>query len=225
MLSAVDKIPILSAVALQASSDVTDILIELNCNGATFDLRHGASISSSRLNDKSKSNAGVARDAGEVPTEIFSIAPSHHVRSAQSSIPIVKMWWLTAAELSAELKHCVGVIWGPSAERLFVNDFQKQAEEWTESGAFPASGLVKFVDDLDDGLKTHGLSFFAGQELRIEPELADDRDWAKRLGSRLVQTLIHREKITVAEEFVAPDGSKLKLVPSSNGKFVRAWRA
>lgn len=224
VLDAVARAPVLSAVAPLGVNDMSEALIELNCNGATFDLRNGGLLSDPLLSHNPALKAREEHSRNEIPTETLTIVPSGHIKSAQSSIPIVKAWWLTAAQLAAELENCAGVIWGPSAERFLVSDFVEQSDRWNNKGIFPPSGLVQCIDDLDDGLRTDGLSFFTKQELRIEPELVDDRDFAARLGRRLAQTLIHRETLIAAEEFIGPDGRKLKLVPSKNGKFVRVWR-
>lgn len=224
MLDAVARVAVLSGVAPQGANTISDVLVELNCNGATFDLRNAGMLLHPWPVRNPASMVNERCDSDPSPAETLSIVPSGHIKSAQTSLPIVKTWWLTAAQLAAQLGNCAGVIWGPSAERISVKDFEEQSDKWNNKGTFPSSGLVRFIDDLDEGLRTNGLSFFTKQELRIEPELVDDRDFAERLGFRLVQTLIHRETLNAVEEFIGPDGSKLKLVPSQNGKFVRVWR-
>lgn len=157
--------------------------------------------------------------------EAVDIVAGSHLAGAENSIPIVKAMWNMAAGLVETLPHCEIVVWQHSGAALKPQTFREMAADWEDKLVLPMNGLVQFVDEIDLGIKTRGLAFFTGQELRIEPELTSDRDWARRLGMRLADTLIVRRKLSEIEEFAGLDGSRLRLTPSQNGKFVRVWRS
>jgi hypothetical protein len=95
---------------------------------------------------------------------------------------------------------------------------------WVEGGVFPGLTLASLSLSPDMGLHSEGLALFTGQELRIEPELVDDRAEAAKLAVRLLDYLIERGRIAAPESIVGPDGAPLRLEPSANGRFVRICR-
>ncbi|MGB7374720.1 MAG: hypothetical protein WA922_11285 [Pontixanthobacter sp.] len=160
-----------------------------------------------------------------VRLEAVNIVAGSHLAGAESTIPIVKALWNMAAGLANRLPHCKMVLWQHSDIAHTPLQFGELAAAWDKKMLLPVGMLVRVLDDIDRGIKTRGLTFFTGQELRIEPELTDDRDWAGRLAMRLAEALIIRGSLSEAEEFTGPDGSKLRLAPSKNRKFVRVWRS
>jgi hypothetical protein len=62
-------------------------------------------------------------------------------------------------------------------------------------------------------------------ELRLEPELTGDRAEAGKLAVRLLHWLYEHGKVTTAAEVTPSPGIRVKLEPSENGRFVRAWKA
>jgi hypothetical protein len=96
-------------------------------------------------------------------------------------------------------------------------------DEWTAGGAFPALALTAFRPTIDEGLQSVGLSFLTGQEVRLEPALVTDRTAATRLGVRLVNLLVGVGRLDAPELITAPEGGRLRLEPSANGRFVRVF--
>ena len=79
----------------------------------------------------------------------------------------------------------------------------------------PAEGVVKV-----DGQTLQ----LTGQELRIEPEIATDKAAAARLGVRLINELVTLGgRLTESERMTGPDGERLTIAPSENGRYVRVW--
>ena len=77
-------------------------------------------------------------------------------------------------------------------------------------------------DQAEDGaIQSVGLAHFIGQEIRIEPPLSDDAVAATRLGVRLVNQLVLAGAIEGVEQVIAPDGTRLAMEPTENGKIVR----
>ena len=76
----------------------------------------------------------------------------------------------------------------------------------------------------DGGLQSEGLALFTGQELRIEPELITDPAGGEALGAGLLNYLVECGRIDRARRAVGANRLPLRLEPSANGRFVRAWR-
>ena len=70
-----------------------------------------------------------------------------------------------------------------------------------------------FAADPDQGLRSEGLAFFTGQELRLEPGLAEDHTAGVRLGIRLVNQLVGQGRVSETEAIIGPEGERLTLEP------------
>lgn len=93
-----------------------------------------------------------------------------------------------------------------------------------QGGVFPAFCLAALAPTPDGGMQSEGLSLFTGQELRIEPELASDRVEAGKLAVRLLHWLYEHGRVVAPERVTVPDGPSVRLEPSPNLRFIRAWR-
>ena len=69
-----------------------------------------------------------------------------------------------------------------------------------------------------------GLAYWIGEEIRIEPPLAQDKVAATRLGVRLVNQLVLVGGIEGKERVMAPDGTRLVMQVSSDHPLIRVWR-
>ena len=76
----------------------------------------------------------------------------------------------------------------------------------------------------DGGLQSQGIALFTGQELRLEPELVVDRAAAAKVALRLMHWMVETGTLREEARLTGPDGLPLRLEPSENGRFVRAWR-
>ena len=156
--------------------------------------------------------------------DTLAISLGPHLRNASSHLPILRGIMEIGVALSAALPDVIAVIWRPADLAIEPGHFQADMAKWLEGGALPAQLLAPVNDALDGGLQSTGLAHFTGQELRIEPELTEDRDYAMRLASRLLGQLLLSPPLGSVEEVIGPDGNALRLEPSRNGKFVRVWR-
>ena len=95
---------------------------------------------------------------------------------------------------------------------------------WIDGGVFPGLGLTALAVSPDGGMQSEGLSLFAGQELRIEPELIADMAAGAKIGVRLIDYMVERGRIDAPQKVTGPDGQPLRLEPSANGRFIRVWR-
>ena len=166
----------------------------------------------------------MTREIDIAAAEALVLLPGPHLASAGSTLPVVRGQWQLAHRLCALMPAVAAVGWAPSRTLLAAATFRQMSEAWTSQIVFPPQGLVTFGPALGNALQSRGLAHFTDQELRIEPELAGDRDHAVRLGLRLAETLLHRGALTETEQFGDPAGGTIRLEPSANHKFVRVWR-
>jgi len=197
--------------------------VELLRDGMTYDLVGAAPGPAVRM-PHSEHRFGLAADLVEQDCEALSLQPGPHLASGARSLPVVRTMMGVAAMIVAHLPGLRAVAW-PAASTLMGPDFfVSSMTAWIAGGAFPALGLTAFTVDLDDGLRSEGLAFFTGQELRLEPGLASDRAAAVRLGIRLVNHLVSQGKVTETEAIMGPEGERLTLDPSPNGHLVSVRR-
>ncbi|UAB77050.1 hypothetical protein INR77_09385 [Erythrobacter sp. SCSIO 43205] len=156
--------------------------------------------------------------------QVLHLAPGHHLAEGERTLPVAKGLLGLARDLTHHFEDLVGVIWPASSSVIGRQFFESVITAWFEGGPFPALGLTAFRETNDGALETQGLSFWIDQELRIEPPLSFEKVYATRIGVRLVNQLVLVGGVDTSERVVAPDGTKLVLRPSRNGKFVRTWR-
>jgi hypothetical protein len=137
-------------------------------------------------------------------------------------MPVIRAMAGLAANLCA-LKGLVAVAWHPARSCIGPRYFTSIIGNWLEGGVFPGLGLVGLTTVADGGIQSEGLAFFTSQELRIEPELTEDRAAAAKIAVRLIDRLVDHGPLTSADDVAGPEGRPLRVEPSTNGRFVRVW--
>ncbi|WP_324260702.1 hypothetical protein U4960_11100 [Altererythrobacter sp. H2] len=162
-----------------------------------------------------------------LPRDMSAVAlrlvPGPHLDGAPHSLPVVRGQFRLAMRLCTVLPGVLAAGWGPSASLVSREAFCALVAGWEKGGPIPSPGLVTFRSAMGHALQSRGLAFFTGQELRIEADLVTDPGYAARLGLRLAEMLIHRGRVFEAELFTGPSGEQVRIEPSANGRFVRAW--
>lgn len=156
--------------------------------------------------------------------EAIELRPGPHLAGGETMMPVVRAMASLAAALCA-LPDVVAVAWHPARSWLGPRYYASIIGNWLEGGVFPGLGLVGLADAADGGMQSEGLAFFTDQELRIEPELTDNRSFAAKIAVRLIDRMVEHGQLRQAELVVGPDGRNLRLEPSANGRFVRVWAA
>lgn len=151
----------------------------------------------------------------------LSIVPGPNIAPIAHSLAAVRAG-------AALVRHIVShdqplaVVWRPIGSAMEAGYFVRLVEDWLSGGPFPALGLTSLRHAPDGGLHSHGLALFTGQELRLVPAIAESGVEALALGSRLLDRLVGSAPIESAVELRNEDGRKVRLTPSSNGRFVVA---
>lgn len=192
--------------------------LELLVNGLTFDL---VGLAGGPAGQAPPARHRFGLDHVQLDSlQAVGIDPGPHLVGGETMLPIVRSHMALTLRL-AELPGLVAIAWAPARSWMAVDYFRVAVSAWLEGGAFPALGLTATAPSLDGGLQSEGLAFFTGQELRIEPELAEDRERAIEIAVRLLNELVEHGPVEQGLQRDGPDGLSLLLEPSANGSFVR----
>ena len=194
--------------------------IELVHSGLTFDLR-GLVPPPGVLIPETEYLVDFSQRPSKSKYEAIELVPGAHLSGGERTLPVLKAMFALARDLVHHFEGIEAVAWAPSKSVIGRRFFESTVTAWVEGGAFPALGLTAFRETMDGGLQSVGLDYLIDQELRIEPSLAVDKVAATRLGVRLINQLILVGRVTEGEYVIAPDGQRLRVEPSENGKFVR----
>lgn len=198
------------------------VWVELVHNGLTFDLEGLLPGDPFALTDVAH-KFDFSAESSVAEFEAVRLVPGNHLAGAEASLPVLRGLLALARDLVQHFEQIQAIVWPPSSSIIGRRFFESTATAWLDGGAFPALGLTSFREMVDGGLQSVGLSFLIGQELRIEPGLASDKVAATRLGVRLVNLLVLTGRVERSEQITGPDGQRLQLDPSPNGKFIRVW--
>ncbi len=168
---------------------------------------------------------GLSPDTASGTFEALSLAPGPHLAAGARSMPVVRTLAGIAASLTQTLPGMFALAWPPARTLIGAEFFTSSVSAWLSGGAFPSLGFTAFADEPQGGMLSEGLAWFTGQELRIANDIAKDRANAARLGVRLINQLVSQGKVTANEYIIAPDGGRLALEPTRDGKTVRVRRA
>ncbi len=207
--------------AAAGASAGEDARLQIVTRGLTFDLQGVV------VQDKS----GPAYERGQTISpagsdniyDAIAIAAGPHLSSGATTVPVLKGQVRAAALLGKQLPTLAAYSWSAAGNVVDAKRFSHLSEEWEDGGVFPTEFFVRFRRDLDEGVTSRGLEIFTGQELRIEPDLVDAIPDPVRLAMRIAAQLVPMGKMEEPQDFKTPDGRDLRLQPSRNARYVRAF--
>ena len=196
--------------------------LELLGNGLTFDL---AGLAPAPAQDLPQLVYRYGFASGhEIPAlESITLRPSAHLAGGANLMPVVRSMAGIAADLCA-LADVAAIAWHPARSAMEPAYFARVISKWLEGGPFPALGLTALARDIDGGLRSEGLAFFTGQELRIEPIPNANPAQAGKIAVRLIHSLVSMAAIASPCDLSGPEGERLVAEPSGNGRFLRVWQ-
>lgn len=197
---------------------------ELLRDGMTFDLI-GMAPGPSPAPLQSRHRYGVPEDLIETRKAALILRPGLHLEGGAYSLPVVRVMMDLACALARELDDLCALAWRPASSLVGVEFFCNSITHWIGGGPFPALGLTGLATAPDGGLQSEGLAYFIGQELRVEPELAEDKMLAAQLAVRLINQLVYEGRMEAPQQIVAHNGMRLLMAPSINKRFIRVRRA
>jgi len=196
--------------------------IELIANGLTFDLFGLASGPAAEPPPRGPM-FGLGDDFEIARMETITLRPGPHLAEGAALLPVVRSLASLAASLAA-LPGTRAVAWHAARSWCAPGHYRDSVLRWIEGGVFPGLGLAALTAMPDGGMQSQGLALFIGQELRLEPELTQDRAAGAKIGLRLMHWLVEHCRLSGVERLTGEDGLPLRLEPSNNGRFVRVWR-
>jgi hypothetical protein len=196
--------------------------LELLANGLTFDLA-GLAPGAATPRPPLVHSFGLPKDLEPLDLEALTVRPGPHLAGGTTMPPLVRsMAWVAA--ILAALPGARAVAWHPARCWCAPQQFRESVLRWIEGGVFPAFSLAALAPTPDGGMQTEGLALFTGQELRLEAEVAENAAAGARLGLRLLHMLAEQGRVAAPETLTGPDGQRLRIEPSPNGRFVRVWK-
>jgi hypothetical protein len=168
---------------------------------------------------------GLGLDGPELPEDLEAvrIMPAPHIIAGAALPPVVRTMTVLAAAMT-QLGNVRAVCWHPAGTMIEPRLFVRLIEAWLAGGAFPALGLTALIADDDGGVRSDGLAFFTGQELRIEPDANLQPGEARKHAVRVIHRLVEDGQIVSVWELPGHDGSLLEVEPSLDGRLLRIWR-
>lgn len=221
-----DALAVREAVAGSSRLQLTELLdrdsesgaargLEILCEGMTFDvvgLAPGAAIPLSAVDHRI-----AMPEAFDIENlEAIALQPGPHIAAGARTMPVMRTLMATAIEIVPHLAGLAAISWPPAATLVGADFFLSTGRAWTEGGAFPALGLTAFAPADDGGLLSEGLAWFTGQEIAVDPSLAEDRAAATQLAVRLVNQLVGRGRLGSVEQVIGPSGEILTLEPQGD---------
>ena len=197
--------------------------VEVLANGLTFDLRG--------LSPEQGVAAPVLAHAYGFPAieavpagEWIDITVGRHLSGGHNLVPVVRAMASVALALLA-VPGVAAVAWRPARTVLSPDYFRRAVGAWLGGGAFPALGMTALVRDPSGAMVSEGLTFFTGQELRIDPIVARNPATAGKIAIRLIHSLVSGWSVPSAAEIAGPDGERLGVEPTDSGRVLRVWKA
>lgn len=154
---------------------------------------------------------------GPMEWEAVCLAPGAHLSGGERALPVIRVMMALARDLVSHFETLAAVAWMPASAMIGRRYFDSTVSAWLSGGPFPAPGLAAFNASEGGSLRSVGLAHFIGQEIVIDPLLANDRLAATRLASRIVNQLVLTGKLSEREDIIAPDGSRLVMTPEAGG--------
>jgi len=211
------------AFAIAHRPDPEEGWLELLSHGLTFELAGLAPAPGGEAPELAH-RYGFAPQSALPEGEWLSLTAGRHLSGGRNLQPVVRSMAAILLGLLA-LDGLLAVAWGP-ARTVLAPDYARRAlGAWLAGGAFPALGLTALVRDESGAMLSEGLGFFTGQELRIDPILAQNPATAGKIAIRLIHSLVDGWKVEAPVEIAGPQGERLGVEPAANGRILQVWRA
>jgi hypothetical protein len=138
-------------------------------------------------------------------------------------LPIIRVMCGLGARLSS-LGGVKAICWQPAQSWMEPGYFTRVVTGWLGGGAFPALGLTALARTPEGALESRGLTFFTGQEVRVEALHGEPAAMTAKLAVRMIDMLVRQGRVREALDLMGPDGQPLRVEPSPGGEIVLVRR-
>jgi len=195
--------------------------VELLANGLTFDLL-GLAPHESMPAPAVEHFYGFPSGYKLPEVDSLALVPGAHLAGGESLLAVVRAQMQIAAQL-ATLPGVVAMVWQPARCAMESAYFRQLVGRWSQGAAFPALGLTAITRAQDGAITSYGLSFFTGQELRIEPISTPTPAAAGKIAIRLIHSLVEGGPAHEPFQIMGPEGERLLVEPSADGRLLSVW--
>lgn len=196
--------------------------VELLASGLTFDLSDLAPAPA--LHPTPAAHVfGLPADMQGLALEAIVLAPGEHTAPGAAMLPIVRVMCGLGARL-ASLGNVKAICWAPAQSWMEPGYFKRIVASWLGGGAFPALGLTALARAPDGALESRGLTFFTGQELRVDALRGESAATTAKLAIRMIDLLVRQGRVHESHALPGPDGKQLFVEPSVGREIVHVRR-
>jgi len=204
--------------------------LELLASGLTFDLAGLAGAPCELLGESPDERCayGFASSPPAAPLAQVRLVPGAHLAGSENLLPVVRTMALIAKFLIA-LPGAKAILWNPAQVVMERDYFSRVIGQWLDGGVFPVLGLTAILRDNSGCIRSRGLGFFTGHEIKIEPASEQTLNLAGKLAIRLVHMLIEHglnedTVVDLPDEIVGVQGERWSLERSGDGRLLRVWQ-
>lgn len=214
--------PAVQVARISHRPDVSEGWVEILASGLTFDMS-GLVPASALPPAPSAHLFGLSAEVQVPALEAVTLAPGEHTAPGAAMLPVVRVMCGLGARL-ASLGSVKAICWGPAQSCMEPGYFKRIVAGWLGGGAFPALGLTALVRTSDGALESVGLTFFTGQEVRVNALRGEPAAATAKLAVRMIDLLVRQGRVRESHAFPGPDGEQLLVEPSSGGEIVQVRR-
>jgi len=196
--------------------------VELLASGLTFDLSGLAPAAAAPV-PPARHFFGIDAALAGLPLEAISLVPGQHIFGGNAMMPVVKAMVGLVANLALHLS-AKAVCWHPAGTWMDPNYFARVVLNWQSGGAFPALGLTAVEQGEDGSVTSSGLSYFIGQEVKIEAAPGEPAAETVKLAMRVIDYMVIHGPLRSVRQLDGPAGEILTAEPSQHGQVVWIWR-
>jgi hypothetical protein len=196
--------------------------VELLASGLTFDLAGLAPASAAPV-PPARHTFGIDDGLTDLPLEAISLVPGQHISGGNAMMPVVKAMVGLVANLALHLS-AKAVCWHPAGTWMDPNYFARIVLNWQSGGAFPALGLTAVEQGEDGSVASSGLSYFVGQEIKLEAIPGEPAAETVKLAMRVIDYMVIHGPLRSVRQLDGPAGEILTAEPSQHGQVVWIWR-
>jgi len=222
---AADDIVALVAEATQAALSIShrpgpdDGWLEVLCRGLTFDVS-GLAPGRADPAPAVRHRYGFAPDCALDAYEAVTVNVGQHLSGGDHLLPVVRAHVEVARALTA-LPGVRALVWCPADVAMSPQYFEQVMAVWAQGGPFPALGLTHVAQEPDGAVRSHGLAFFTGQDVRIEPMFGLNPPALHKIIISLIHRLVESGRLDAPCEMAGPDGEVLMVEPTDGGCLLR----